>query len=353
MAMRREMRKGDDDPSTTYHNSERISDPTDSQLTCSVTCITFSPSGSLVAGGLEDASVRVWERDNTAQAEILGYHIRDTVQAITFSPDGAFVLSGSLDRTAFIWAVGQPSAGPVAELVGHQEAVTAAAWSPDGLHIVTGSEDGSMRLWDAKTQEQIAEWGSLIVPILSLAFSPDGRRVASGSAGHLLRIWDRDSGQTISSSMHTAAVNAVSFSPDGSRVLCGSQDGSVWIWGNSGSLLSLKLKSHQGRVLGVGFSADSSRVASGASDGTLNIWSPSINEINAIHERSADVTCLAFSPHGLHAARGHSDGTIIIDELPEMSPGIPPDEASPPEVVHPAEVPEVSLEAAHNDGQGC
>ena len=80
---------------------------------------------------------------------------------------------------------------------GHTDPVRSVCFSPCGEKIASGggdylgNEDYSIRIWDAKTGEQI---GSPLrghsADVYSVCFSSDGKQLTSGSDDTTVRNWD-------------------------------------------------------------------------------------------------------------------------------------------------------------------
>mgnify|MGYP000897045726 FL=1 len=101
-----------------------------------------SPDGSLLAAGVEDRSVRLWDVKTGKERSTLRGH-RDLVNSIAFSPDGKRLVTGSYDRSVRVWDV---ATGDVRVLSGHVGPVWTVAWmGPE--QIASGSSDGTVRLW--------------------------------------------------------------------------------------------------------------------------------------------------------------------------------------------------------------
>ena len=66
--------------------------------------------------------------------------------------------------------------------------VACAAFSPDGNQIVSGPYDQTVRVWDAKTGEQLKEMHGHFNFVASVAFSSDGNRIVSGSEDYSVRV---------------------------------------------------------------------------------------------------------------------------------------------------------------------
>jgi WD40 repeat protein len=99
-----------------------------------------------------------------------------------------------------------------------------------------------VRLWDAKTQTEVALFrhGSIVY---GLAFSPDGTRLATACQDHAMRLWDLAThDEVVELNGHTDYVHAVAFSPDGTRLASGSGDHTVRIWDS----LSIQARASQG-----------------------------------------------------------------------------------------------------------
>jgi WD40 repeat protein len=101
-----------------------------------------SPDGAMIAVGVEDRSVRLWDVKTGRERRTLRGH-RDLVNSIAFSPDGKRLATGSYDKSVRVWDV-QTGDGRV--LSGHVGPVWTVAWiGPD--QIASGSSDGTVRLW--------------------------------------------------------------------------------------------------------------------------------------------------------------------------------------------------------------
>jgi hypothetical protein len=110
------------------------------------------------------------------------------VRSVAFSPDGARLASGSVDDTMKVWdaRTGQE----LLSLQGHTVWVTSVAFSPDGARLASGSEDHTVKVWDARTGQELLTLKGPTSEVISVAFSPDGTRLASGSLDQTVKVWD-------------------------------------------------------------------------------------------------------------------------------------------------------------------
>jgi WD40 repeat protein len=104
------------------------------------------------------------------------------------------------------------------------------AYGADGRLIAACSLAGTVRLWDARTYQELAalRHGNRV---LGLAFSWEGTRLATACGDDTIRLWDVATGKEVCELRgHEAYVHAVAFSPDGTRLASASGDSTVRIW---------------------------------------------------------------------------------------------------------------------------
>ncbi|KAG8416129.1 hypothetical protein J3459_013752 [Metarhizium acridum] len=167
-------------------------------------------------------------------------------------------------------------------LEGHEEAIRCVAFFPRGHRIASGSSDKTIRVWDAKTGDEIRKLSWSGDYVLSLAFSHDGSRLATASSSCIIVVWDYKKGEVTQKLRgHTDCVTSVAFSPQGPYLASCSQGSTIQLWYDElGERTSVdeaekaadSLPSHAHRICALTVFLDGRFVASAMTDGTIHLW---------------------------------------------------------------------------------
>ncbi|MFO0892773.1 MAG: hypothetical protein U0790_26985 [Isosphaeraceae bacterium] len=111
--------------------------------------------------------------------------VRKTPRCITFSPDGSTIVCVN----GFVVRVLDARSGKtilVFEM--HTQAVGGVAYLPGGKYLLSGGYDKTARPWDAKTGEQVLEYGDATDAIEPVAVSADWRLLAVAGQEQMIRL---------------------------------------------------------------------------------------------------------------------------------------------------------------------
>lgn len=194
--------------------------------------LTFSPDGKLVAGGGEDATLRIWEPTPNFKGDpraLLVGHTRP-IRAAVFSPDGRGVATAAQDGTARLWTVSRIRCSERATLP-HPADVTALAFGPDSNTLATACLDGLIRLWDLTGVQPKARAELKSNPgVRALVISPEGDVLVSAGGGKKVCKWDPRSGNSLGEWELPASPQCVALTVEGRYLAKGGIEGVVELY---------------------------------------------------------------------------------------------------------------------------
>jgi WD40 repeat protein len=82
-------------------------------------------------------------------------------------------------------------------LEGHQGGVTSVAVSPDGKRLVSGSWDETVKIRDLATRRVILSLEEHAGTVYGVVFSPDRQRLAGACLDQTVRVWEAETGQPL------------------------------------------------------------------------------------------------------------------------------------------------------------
>ncbi len=296
-----------------------------------VEAVAWSPDGSRLAAGSENGAALVWQLtfDAAGGAEAGAQlwlnpllAVEYGITSLAWHPQEPLIAGGMWNGGVKLWDA--DTGALVAELRGHEGAVNALAWSPGGDRLATASADGMVRIWDAVTRRQIATiraHGGEAVN--ALAWSGSGLLASAGADGDI-RLWEVVEGMVVrraAATGHWGEVEAVAWSADGKRVFARGADGAVRAWevtGNPGEVIRTweDAGGEQSPVdANVAARTRDASLLARAENRTVRIVDAATGAELGGWEAPGALTSLAWSPDGALLAGGTGDGPVYLWRL--------------------------------------
>jgi WD40 repeat protein len=251
------------------------------------------------------------------------------VYSVEFSLDGQYLATATKDGVVRLW---QAKTGQeLQKWPAHEEHASTLSFSHDSRYLATGSWDGTVKLWDVEKvlQGEVSE--PLVrlehagrVRVWSVAFTPDGQRLATAGGRSAdgqgeVKIWDLKSRQEVLSlTSFSDSVKCIQFSPDGRR-LATAGIRLVQLWDAQTGQEQLTCRGHNGRVETLAFSPDGRRLASVGGlislhpDEEIKIWDTHTGEeMLSLRGHVGGLRSVVYSPDGRRLASSGLDHTVKL-----------------------------------------
>jgi len=284
--------------------------------------LAMTEDGNFVAAATSEAD----DEGSAAQGHLAAWESRTgqmlvqaeaTVTALSLSPDGRVLAAGDADGRIRFWSL--PEGKELEPLRSGRTAVDSLAFGRAPRHaeagraegrtsawlLATGETGGAVTVWDLQTRQVKSRCQGSSWNVHAVAFSPDGMTLASAgrSDAHL---WDVASGRLLLKGWGLDWATAVAFSPNG-RQLAVCSDHPV----RGSAVLIYELEPGRGmQLLGglfgpiahVRFSPDARWVAALSHSWQVALWDTKENRLLHVLDVPkgyfADNADLCFSPNG-------------------------------------------------------
>lgn len=163
--------------------------------------LTFSPDGTIVAvteistiDAPFDGKIHLWDVPNGKELPALGGIFNESEwvysapTAIDFSTDGTLLAAGVTDSTIILWNVSNWEV--LRTFNGHSAGITSIDFSLDDSILASGSDDKTIRLWDVNTGVELVTLAEHTDTVRSVQFSPEGLVLASASMDGTIKFWE-------------------------------------------------------------------------------------------------------------------------------------------------------------------
>ena len=262
----------------------------------------------------KDGSARLWAADRSDPIATLE---GPNAGPVAMSASGSMVALGSRDHTLRVWDVGRRK---VLTLRALSAGLNAVALTADGRRVASATSGDGIRIWDVLSESSLHLESARDVE--SLLFSPDGHWLAGGE-GKRLTIWDARSGaehltQDFTGHQQPSFGQALAFSPDSQSLAMAwsddSTDRSIRVWRIADKTLTASLTDQDKPTISMAFNRSGYRLISAYEDGTIQVWDPT-TRTPVVHFSTGEaaVRVLQFASDGERLLAINRDTACVLD----------------------------------------
>jgi eukaryotic-like serine/threonine-protein kinase len=280
------------------------------------TAIGVSASGALMAVGLADGGLQVWDPGTGIQISLLPGH-DGQVESLSFSPDGTLLASAGRDNRVRLWR--GPEFAEIETEASHDGDAYAVAFSPSGSILASGGRDGAVFLRDPRSAAPRTKHPADMERVLDLAWSPDGLLLAVAGTGSSIAIREvADWSLRCSLTGHEDWVSSLEFDHQGMRLASCGKDGTVRLWDTAQCALLTTLSGHADWVNRTVFSTTGNLLLSGGDDAQVRVWDSRRGTLLHLFNTGKGVRDVAFLPGSSDIVFPEENDVRLLSLRPEL-----------------------------------
>ncbi|XP_022316457.1 fizzy-related protein homolog [Crassostrea virginica] len=239
-----------------------------------VTSVSWSERGHLVAVGTHKGYVQIWDVAATKKLNTLEGHSA-RVGALAWNTD--ILSSGSRDRLILQRDIRTPCILPDRKLTGHRQEVCGLKWSPDHQHLASGGNDNKLYVWNMTSTSPVQTYNEHLAAVKAIAWSPHQHGLLAsggGTADRCIRFWNTLTCQPLQCVDTGSQVCNLAWSKHSNELVSthGYSQNQILVWKYPSLVQIAKLTGHTYRVLYLAMSPDGEAIVTGAGDETLRFW---------------------------------------------------------------------------------
>ncbi|XP_076961177.1 pre-mRNA-processing factor 19-like [Bidens hawaiensis] len=245
-----------------------------------VSSVKFVADGELIVTGSADKTVRVWqgsENGNYDCKHVLKDHTAE-VQAVTIHATNNYFVTASLDSSWCFYDLSSSLCLTQVEDSSASDGYTSAAFHPDGLILGTGTSGSVVKIWDVKSQANVARFDGHVGAVTAISFSENGYFLAT-AAQDGVKLWDLRklrNFRTFSPYDENTPTQSVDFDHSGNYLAIGGSDIRVYqvasVKSEWNCIKTLPDLSGTGKINSVRFGPDAKYLAVGSMDRNLRLF---------------------------------------------------------------------------------
>ncbi|KAK3776828.1 hypothetical protein RRG08_024605 [Elysia crispata] len=240
-----------------------------------VTSVCSVPESSVLAVGLSNGNVQLWNTDQQKLLRTMSGHPA-RVGSLSWN---SHILSSGCRTGAIHHHDVRVAQHQVAELVHHNQEVCGLSWSPDGRHLASGGNDNLVNVWGNQIgpQQPIHTFSDHQSAVKAIAWCPWKSHLLAtggGTADRHIRMWNVQSGSNLGAYDSESQVCSILWSKEYKELASGHgyAHNHIRIWKYPNMAKIVDLVGHNARVLSMAMSPDGTTIASAAADETIRLW---------------------------------------------------------------------------------